>query len=47
MSKEKEQIIKTLKLYSGNRKLTAKALGISSSTLWRKIKKYELEDEIS
>ncbi|MGB9629277.1 MAG: helix-turn-helix domain-containing protein, partial [Thermodesulfobacteriota bacterium] len=31
-----------LKQYGGNRIKTAKALGISRSTLWRKIKKYNL-----
>lgn len=32
-----------LKRYEGNRILTAKALGISKATLWRWMKKYELE----
>lgn len=32
-----------LKRYEGNRVLTAKALGISKATLWRWMKKYELE----
>ena len=39
---EAEQIRLLLKRYEGNRIETAKALGISRSTLWRKIKKYGL-----
>ena len=33
-----------LKRYEGNRVLTAKALGISKATLWRWMKKYDLEN---
>ena len=33
-----------LKRYEGNRILTAKALGISKATLWRWMKKYDLEN---
>ncbi|MEM4721109.1 MAG: sigma 54-interacting transcriptional regulator [Candidatus Methanomethylicaceae archaeon] len=40
--KEAEQIRSLLNQYGGNRIETAKALGISRSTLWRKIKKYGL-----
>lgn len=40
--KEAEQIRSLLNRYGGNRLKTAKALGISRSTLWRKIKKYSL-----
>ena len=40
--KEAEQIRSLLNQYRGNRIETAKALGISRSTLWRKIKKYNL-----
>ena len=39
---EVEQIRSLLNQYEGNRIETAKALGISRSTLWRKIKKYSL-----
>jgi len=39
---EAEQIRSLLNRYGGNRIETAKALGISRSTLWRKIKKYNL-----
>ncbi|MGQ9510256.1 MAG: sigma-54 interaction domain-containing protein, partial [Thermodesulfobacteriota bacterium] len=42
LSKEAEQIRSLLNQYRGNRIETAKALGISRSTLWRKIKKYGL-----
>ena len=42
LSKEAEQIRSLLNQYGGNRIETAKALGISRSTLWRKIKKYGL-----
>ncbi|MGB9629561.1 MAG: helix-turn-helix domain-containing protein, partial [Thermodesulfobacteriota bacterium] len=41
-SKEAEHIRSLLNQYGGNRIETAKALGISRSTLWRKIKKYNL-----
>ena len=41
-SKEAGQIRILLNQYGGNRIETAKALGISRSTLWRKIKKYGL-----
>jgi len=39
---EAEQIRSLLNRYEGNRIETAKALGISRSTLWRKIRKYGL-----
>lgn len=39
---EAEQIRSLLNQYGGNRIETAKAIGISRSTLWRKIKKYSL-----
>jgi transcriptional regulator with PAS, ATPase and Fis domain len=39
---EAEQIHSLLNRYGGSRIQTAKALGISRSTLWRKIKKYNL-----
>jgi transcriptional regulator with PAS, ATPase and Fis domain len=37
---ERHQIHQTLGRYNGNRSMTAKALGIDRTTLWRKIKKY-------
>lgn len=36
-------IARTLKKHGGSREKTAKELGISKATLWRKMKKYELE----
>lgn len=39
---ECEQIKRTLYEFNGNRKLTAKALGISERTLYRKIRQYNL-----
>ncbi|MGL9730966.1 sigma 54-interacting transcriptional regulator [Enterococcus sp. DIV0756] len=39
---EKELIEETLRDHFGNRKDTAQALNISTATLWRKMKKYEL-----
>ena len=39
---EKQVLITTLKLNEGNRNLTAEALGIDRTTLWRKMKKYGL-----
>ena len=39
---EKQLIISTLKKYKGHRNKTASALGIDKSTLWRKIKKYNI-----
>ncbi|MGJ7919291.1 sigma 54-interacting transcriptional regulator [Neobacillus sp. LXY-4] len=41
---EKEMIRKSLLHNIGNRKKTAKELGISTTTLWRKLKKYNLLD---
>jgi DNA-binding NtrC family response regulator len=38
-------ITKTLRETKGNRSLTAEILGIDKSTLWRKIKRYHLEEE--
>ena len=37
-------IAKTLRETKGNRGLAAEILGIDKSTLWRKIKRYRLED---
>ena len=39
---EKKVIAETLKKCKGNRSLAARRLGIGRSSLWRKIKKYEL-----
>lgn len=41
---EKDQIREALVKYRGNRGLTAKELGISTTTLWRRIKEYKLEE---
>ncbi len=38
-------LVKTLKKYDGNRTLTAKEMKISTTTLWRKMKKYGIEEE--
>jgi transcriptional regulator with PAS, ATPase and Fis domain len=43
MEKERDKVFGALRLHEGNRTLAAKELGISKSTLWRKIKKYELD----
>lgn len=40
---EKQLIMKCLKKNDGNKLKTAKDLGVSKSTLWRKLKQYELE----
>ncbi len=40
---EAEKIAETLLRFGGNREETAKSLGISKATLWRKRKKYHLE----
>ncbi|MCO7121672.1 hypothetical protein NIA71_06875 [Ihubacter massiliensis] len=39
---QKEVILSTLEQCSGNKAADAKVLGIGPSTLWRKMKKYEL-----
>ncbi len=39
----RETIIETLQLCNGNRTLTAKKMGISTTTLWRKMKLYGIE----
>ncbi len=38
-------LIRTLSKYEGNRTLTAKELKISTTTLWRKMKKYGLDEK--
>jgi len=40
---EKEIIMRTLKQSGGNRTKTAKALGIHSSALYRKLEKYGIK----
>ncbi len=40
---EKQYILKTLKKTHNNHKLTAQLLGINPSTLWRKLKKYDIK----
>lgn len=40
---EAQQIARTLKKHGGSRDKTAQELNISKATLWRKMKKYELE----
>ena len=42
---EADLIAQLLSQYDGNRSRVASALGISTTTLWRKIKKYGLKDE--
>lgn len=39
---ETEQIIQTLKQHRGNRKKTAQTLGIDRTTLWRKMKRFNI-----
>ena len=40
---EKQIIIQTLQQYKGHRKKTATVLGIDTSTLWRKMKQYQIQ----
>lgn len=42
---EKDRIIDALKCYNGNRSLAARELGISRTTLWRKIEEYKIAKE--
>jgi PAS domain S-box-containing protein len=39
---ERTQILAALRHYNGNRSLAARSLGMDRSTLWRKMKKYQL-----
>jgi two-component system response regulator HydG len=41
--REREKVFEALRLHDGNRTLAAKELGISKSTLWRKIKRTQLD----
>jgi transcriptional regulator with PAS, ATPase and Fis domain len=43
LQKEREKVFEALRLHDGNRTLAAKELGISKSTLWRKIKRTQLD----
>ena len=43
---EKEAIIRTLKYFNNNRRKTARSLGVSERTLYRKIDEYGLEPKI-
>ena len=43
---EKEAVIRTLKYFNNNRRKTAKSLGMSERTLYRKIDEFELEPKI-
>ena len=43
---EKEAITRTLKYFNNNRRKTARALGVSERTLYRKIDEYGLEPKI-
>ena len=43
---EREAIERTLRFYSNNRRATAKSLGMSERTLYRKIDQYGLERKI-
>ncbi len=43
---EKEAIIRTLRFFNNNRRRTAKSLGVSERTLYRKIEDYKLEPKI-
>lgn len=40
---DRERLLQMLERYHGNRTLTARALGISNTTLWRKLKKYNID----
>jgi DNA-binding NtrC family response regulator len=44
---EKEYILEVLAECGGSRKNTAKRLGITTATLWRKLKQYEREPSAS
>lgn len=44
---EKEMLRESLNRHQGNRTWASKELGISTTTLWRKIKKYGIETTIS
>jgi len=41
---QRRLILRTLRAYNGHRAKTAEALGIDKSTLWRKMKKFKIEE---
>ena len=43
---EKEAIVRTLRFFNNNRRKTARSLGVSERTLYRKIEDYNLEPKI-
>ncbi len=43
IERERARVFEALRLHNGNRSLAAKELGISKSTLWRKIKRTQLD----
>ena len=43
---ERRYILKLLEKFDGNRELTANALGINKSTLWRKLQQYQTESSV-
>jgi PAS domain S-box-containing protein len=43
-SSERTRILAALKRHTGNRSLAARSLGMDRSTLWRKMRKYQLND---
>ena len=43
---EKEAIVRTLRFFNNNRRKTARSLGVSERTLYRKIEDYKLEPKI-
>ena len=43
-SPERTRILAALRRHNGNRSLAARALGMDRSTLWRKMRKYQLND---
>jgi transcriptional regulator of acetoin/glycerol metabolism len=40
---ERENLINTLRRFRGNQSETARALGVSRVTIWKRIKKYEID----
>ena len=40
---EREKLIHTLRRFRGNQSETARALGVSRVTIWKRIKKYEID----